>query len=184
MIFDANKKAVGVEYEPSESYQPELSLSKKPATVARARKMVIVSAGALGTPQILERSGIGAAEVLEKLDIPVISDLPGVGENYQDHHLLLYPYKTSLGPDESLDGLLSGRLDFAKACEERNPILSWNAIDISAKLRPSSADVATFRPGLKSAWESDFKDKADRPLMLMGVINRSADAFWAHRFSR
>jgi alcohol oxidase len=52
-----------------------------------ARKLVVVSAGALGTPQILERSGVGHPVILNKLGIPVVSDLPGVGENYQDHQL-------------------------------------------------------------------------------------------------
>ena len=46
---------------------------------------VILSAGAIGSVQILERSGIGAAAHLNKLGVPVVADLPGVGENLQDH---------------------------------------------------------------------------------------------------
>ena len=48
-----------------------------------ASKLVIVSAGAFGSPAILERSGIGAASVLNRNNVPVTVDLPGVGENYQ-----------------------------------------------------------------------------------------------------
>ncbi|KAF2680047.1 GMC oxidoreductase [Lentithecium fluviatile CBS 122367] len=50
-----------------------------------AKKEVILSAGAIQSPQILELSGIGQKELLEKHDIPVVLDSPGVGENLQDH---------------------------------------------------------------------------------------------------
>ncbi|MBU3632929.1 GMC family oxidoreductase [Polynucleobacter sp. AP-Feld-500C-C5] len=54
---------------------------------------VILSAGSIGSVQILERSGIGAAAHLNQLGIPVIADLPGVGENLQDHLQLRMIYK-------------------------------------------------------------------------------------------
>jgi choline dehydrogenase len=56
---------------------------------------VILSAGAIGSVQILERSGIGAASHLQALGIPVMADLPGVGENLQDHLQLRMIYKVS-----------------------------------------------------------------------------------------
>ena len=51
----------------------------------RARREVIISAGAFGSPQLLMLSGIGPAQQLQALGIPVVHDLPGVGENLQDH---------------------------------------------------------------------------------------------------
>jgi choline dehydrogenase len=54
---------------------------------------VLLSAGSIGSVQILERSGIGAASHLSALGIPVIADLPGVGENLQDHLQLRMVYK-------------------------------------------------------------------------------------------
>jgi len=54
---------------------------------ASARKEVILSAGAVGSPQLLELSGVGQAERLKGLGIDVVLDLPGVGENLQDHFL-------------------------------------------------------------------------------------------------
>ncbi|OZA14890.1 MAG: choline dehydrogenase [Polynucleobacter sp. 24-46-87] len=56
---------------------------------------VILSAGAIGSVQVLERSGIGSATHLNKLGIPVIADLPGVGENLQDHLQLRMIYKVN-----------------------------------------------------------------------------------------
>ena len=46
---------------------------------------VVLSAGAVHTPQILEFSGIGDPSILSEFDIPVIISLPGVGNNFQDH---------------------------------------------------------------------------------------------------
>lgn len=56
---------------------------------------VILTAGAIGSVQILERSGIGAVDHLNRLGIEVIADLPGVGENLQDHLQLRMIYKVS-----------------------------------------------------------------------------------------
>ncbi|TFK80961.1 GMC oxidoreductase [Polyporus arcularius HHB13444] len=50
-----------------------------------ARKEVILSGGAFGTPQLLELSGIGNPEILREAGIPTLIDLPAVGENFQDH---------------------------------------------------------------------------------------------------
>ncbi|HQT74398.1 MAG TPA: choline dehydrogenase [Acidiphilium sp.] len=53
--------------------------------VARARREVILAAGAINSPQLLKRSGIGPAAELAALGIDVVADRPGVGENLQDH---------------------------------------------------------------------------------------------------
>ena len=52
---------------------------------AHARSEVILCAGSIGSPQILELSGVGSAQRLQALGIPVVHDLPGVGENLLDH---------------------------------------------------------------------------------------------------
>jgi choline dehydrogenase-like flavoprotein len=53
--------------------------------VARAEREVILAAGAIGSPQLLLLSGIGPAAQLREAGVPVVHDLPGVGENLQDH---------------------------------------------------------------------------------------------------
>jgi choline dehydrogenase-like flavoprotein len=54
-------------------------------TIISARKEVILSAGSFQTPGLLELSGIGSEAILKKLGIPVVKNLPSVGENLQDH---------------------------------------------------------------------------------------------------
>ncbi|MDB5489800.1 MAG: choline dehydrogenase [Reyranella sp.] len=78
-----NGRAVGVAY----------SVRGK-SRIARARREVILSAGTIGSPQILQLSGIGAGAHLSALGIPVVRDMPGVGENLQDHFCIRSTYKT------------------------------------------------------------------------------------------
>lgn len=54
-------------------------------TTIKARREVILSAGSFQTPGLLELSGVGDASLLQKLGIPVVKNLPSVGENFQDH---------------------------------------------------------------------------------------------------
>ncbi len=60
-----------------------------------ARREVILSAGAIGSPQILQLSGIGPAGLLKDHGIDVVQDLPGVGENLQDHLQIRAVFKVS-----------------------------------------------------------------------------------------
>lgn len=57
-----------------------------------ASKEIVLAAGALHTPQILQLSGVGPRPLLDSLSIPVLSDLPGVGSNVQDQASLEVPY--------------------------------------------------------------------------------------------
>ncbi|EJM42593.1 choline dehydrogenase-like flavoprotein [Pseudomonas sp. GM33] len=73
-ILVENGRATGVEY-----------LEKNRRHVLRADREVIVSAGAINTPKLLMLSGIGPASHLHDKGVKVIHDLPGVGQNLQDH---------------------------------------------------------------------------------------------------
>jgi len=59
----------------------------------RARREVILSAGAIGSPHLMQASGLGPAELLAKHQVPVTVDLPGVGDNLQDHLQLRTVYR-------------------------------------------------------------------------------------------
>ena len=73
-IIIENGQAVGVKYK-----------TKKQSHIVKAKREVILSAGAFGSPQIMLLSGIGAKEKLDPFGINQAHDLPGVGENLQDH---------------------------------------------------------------------------------------------------
>lgn len=76
ILFNDFKKAIGVQFD-------RFSLTH----VVYARNEIIISAGSINTPQLLMLSGIGPAEHLASLGIPLLADLP-VGDNLQDH---IYP---------------------------------------------------------------------------------------------
>ena len=90
IIFDGNK-ATGIEVESGgEKFVVE-------------GEEIILSAGAIGSPQTLMLSGVGPAEHLKSLGIPVVADLPGVGQNLRDHPTAWVTWRTKEGFE--LDGV-------------------------------------------------------------------------------
>ncbi len=90
ILFDADKKAIGVEcWEGQHLYRADPRASDAhPFEVKRyfCSREVILAGGAFNSPQLLMLSGIGEAEQLRRHDIPVIADRPGVGRNLQDRY--------------------------------------------------------------------------------------------------
>ena len=76
-----NKKATGIEY----------SINGEKKTL-KAKKEVILSAGSIGSPQLLQLSGIGPKQVLSNAGVELEHELPGVGENLQDHLEVYFQY--------------------------------------------------------------------------------------------
>ncbi|KAG6875397.1 hypothetical protein C0993_009430, partial [Termitomyces sp. T159_Od127] len=103
VIFE-NLRAVGVEHI---SDFRRHSKDNQEQTISYASKLIIVSAGAFGSPAILERSGIGGSDILNRNNISQIVDLPGVGENYMDHIALFVPYVASKDA-ETMDPIFRG----------------------------------------------------------------------------
>ena len=83
-ILVEDGRAVGVEYDQGGSRHQ-----------ARARHEVILSAGAIGSPQILQLSGLGPGALLQSHGIEVIRDIPGIGANFQDHLQLRCSWRLS-----------------------------------------------------------------------------------------
>nr|WP_298415697.1 choline dehydrogenase [uncultured Halomonas sp.] len=81
-ILFEGKRAVGVSYSRKGRDQE-----------VRARREVLLCGGAIASPQILLRSGVGNPEQLKEFDIPVVHALPGVGENLQDHLEMYIQYE-------------------------------------------------------------------------------------------
>ncbi|WP_419901729.1 choline dehydrogenase [Kiloniella sp.] len=81
-IVMEGKKATGIEIEVGGQTQTH-----------KAATEVILSSGSVGSPQLLQVSGIGPAEVLRKAGVEVVHDLPGVGENLQDHLEVYFQFR-------------------------------------------------------------------------------------------
>jgi len=92
VIFE-NKKAVGIEL-----------IQNGTKKIIRANKEVILCAGAIQSPQILHLSGVGPAKLLQEFQIPLVHDLPGVGENLQDHlqYRLIYELNQPISTNDQL----------------------------------------------------------------------------------
>ncbi|KLN58264.1 GMC family oxidoreductase [Variovorax paradoxus] len=86
LVFDG-RRAVGVSYR-----QGGQGGDMK---TARCRAEVLLSAGSIQSPQLLQLSGIGPRALLERMGIPVVHELPGVGENLQDHLQIRLGYECS-----------------------------------------------------------------------------------------
>jgi choline dehydrogenase len=76
ILFDG-KRATGVRY--------MRNREKGAARNVRARREVIICCGAFNTPKLLQLSGIGPGKFLQEIGVPVVHNLPGVGENLSDH---------------------------------------------------------------------------------------------------
>lgn len=93
---DSDAMATGVQY----SYRDGR------VKTAHARREVILSAGALGSPALLEQSGIGAAGRLTRLGIDIVVDNPGVGENLQNHPMASVTIQVSEAAPSTVDALV------------------------------------------------------------------------------
>ncbi|KAI5121521.1 hypothetical protein M0805_002582 [Coniferiporia weirii] len=172
VIFEGDK-AVGVAYVHARNRAHKGELRE---TIVKARKCVVLSSGTLGTPQILERSGVGDAKFLKELDIKIVSDLPGVGEQYQDHYTTLSIFRAS-NESVTTDDFLRGdkeAQDKLFAQWENSPekaLLSSNNIDAGFKIRPTAEELKEMGPEFNELWDRYFKDKPDKPVMFGSIVS-------------
>ncbi|KAJ7060456.1 GMC oxidoreductase-domain-containing protein [Mycena amicta] len=169
-VIIENNIATGVEYLFDQRVYEDAPQDRH---IVHARKLVVVAAGAMGSPLILERSGIGAKAVLGKADIPIQVELPGVGENYQDHVFYRMPYIADPNT-HTMDPLFRG--DPVAWCvgleqweKDGSGILATNGIDAVMKLRPTPAEVVELGPDFIDFWNKELADKPDKPLCCIGV---------------
>ncbi len=140
-----NGRAVGVEYRTPQGLRS-----------ARASGEVIVSGGAYGSPQLLLLSGIGPAQHLQDMGIPVLHDLPGVGSNLHDHFNTYCAWRISRSLSLNVlhhsvpHQLVAG----AKYVFWRGGPMSGNGLYVGALVR---SDPGLERPDLQmniSAWST------------------------------
>jgi choline dehydrogenase-like flavoprotein len=96
IVFDASKRATSVQFSRGGVIER-----------AEARHEVILSAGAIGSPHILQLSGVGNPDHLGKIGVPIVHGLPGVGRNMQDHYVarISYPVVGAQTANEKARGL-------------------------------------------------------------------------------
>ncbi|KAK7994307.1 GMC oxidoreductase-domain-containing protein [Apiospora marii] len=189
VLFDGDRRASGVEFRPNPATQPsssaETSSNKTTTRSVAAKKLVVLSCGTLGSPPILERSGVGDPAVLERASggsVPLVAALPGVGHDFQDHTISLYPYQADLPPDSTADGVHDGSEEgIAALLASGDKRLGWNGIDASSKLRPTAAEVKALGPSFGAVWDRDFRDEPGKPLVSMlfhagSLVHQAAEA--------
>lgn len=119
-ILFEGKRAVGVEYKQGGQIK-----------TLKAGKEILLAAGAFQTPQLLMLSGVGDGKALQALGIPVVHDLPGVGQNLQDHPDFVFKYRAKsldlLGV--SAGGSLRMVKEFRRYQKQRRGILTSNGAE-------------------------------------------------------
>ena len=115
---------------------------------------VTISAGAIGTPGILLRSGIGPAAQLDRLGVPVVADLPGVGRNLLDHPTCLVTLAPRPGVyDESLPGTQIVLQYTAPGSAEENDmqVYLFSHVDLNAYAKNLKDQIGTDKVFMISA---------------------------------
>jgi len=125
-------RAVGVEY---------VGRNGKAAVMAQAE--VVLSAGAINTPKLLQLSGVGAGEALRDLGVPVVADLPGVGANLQDH--------LQLRPVFKVDGVRTLNVEYRSWLRR-----GWMAAQFAARRR-GPLTMAPSQLGLFTRSSEEFE---------------------------
>jgi choline dehydrogenase len=161
VVFES-RKAIGVEY-----------LQSGTARRATVKREIILSAGALNSPQLLEASGVGQGQLLQRLGIPVVHALGGVGENLQDHLCVTTSYQlqgiSSINEDVRGVGLAIAAMKYLFA---RKGVLSATPCAIAgyAKIDPEAdrSDVQLIIHPACSDPDSITLDIAKYPGMTWG----------------
>ncbi|KAI1799056.1 putative GMC oxidoreductase [Daldinia bambusicola] len=147
VVFDGQKRATGVTVD-------TLGLQY----TIRARKEVIVSAGAFQSPQLLMVSGIGPKDTLEKYGIEVLQDSPGVGQNMKDHVLIGTSYRVNVRTAAAFGDPAQAAL-FEKQYAQGNGPMTSNGVDLLGweRLPRKLLSNATVS-ALESSFASDWPD--------------------------
>ncbi|KAJ7046112.1 GMC oxidoreductase-domain-containing protein [Mycena alexandri] len=166
-----NGVATGVEYVFDKRIYES---SPQDVRLVKARKLVVVAAGAMNSPLILERSGIGRKDILERADIRVVAEVPGVGHDYQDHSVCLMPY--IVDPSyETMNKLWRkdpATWETATQQWDKNGsgLLGTSGLEVAVKLRPSPDELAELGPDFLPVWNEFFRDRPDKPMIWLSMI--------------
>jgi len=151
-ILFEGRRAVGITY-----------LHNGATRTARCRAEVLLAAGAIQSPQLLQLSGVGPGELLQRFGIPVVHALPGVGENLQDHLQVRVNYECTK-PITTNDDLrtLYGRVRIG---------LQW----LLRRAGPLAVGVSQGGCFMRALKDAQGNPVADRPDIQFHVSTVSAD---------
>ncbi len=137
LLFDG-LRATGVEYRQGDQLK-----------TARADAEVIVAGGAYNSPQLLQLSGLGPADLLRQFGIDVVADMPGVGDNLQDHinGPLIYKVSQPFTANDAANNLLRGIYTGLRYAIQRKGFLAMGASVAGGFIR---ADPAAASPDIQS----------------------------------
>ncbi|KZT23454.1 GMC oxidoreductase [Neolentinus lepideus HHB14362 ss-1] len=174
IIFEGDR-ATGVEYTLNPRFHPNEADAGTKILTAKASKLVVLSAGTFGSPQILERSGIGRKDVLDRVGIDCRVELEEVGENYQDHNVIFAPYLAA-DDAETLDGISRNDTEEITKwselwCTKGTGLMAHNAIDSGLKLRPTAEELKEIGPDFEERWKEYFESAPDKPILWIGTVS-------------
>ncbi|MFF1932835.1 GMC family oxidoreductase [Streptomyces sp. NPDC058228] len=139
--------------------------------------LVVLSAGSIGSPSILMRSGIGPAKLLDELDIPLVQALEGVGENLRDHPMVYLAYEV----DEEAVGELTPPLQAVLTFAAGGPA-SGNAGDVdlhavALTMEPGQLliPLVIYRPYSLGSMEIVSRDPDTAPRISLGLFDHPDD---------
>ncbi|OJA13971.1 hypothetical protein AZE42_03601 [Rhizopogon vesiculosus] len=149
VIFE-NKRAVGVEFTSDLVSCPDMDQS---LSTVRASKLVVVSAGAFGSPTILERSG---------------------GYNLSDHNGIFLPYFAADGA-VTMDSLWRGdesvvQESLAQWKNNGGTLIAENGIDVKIKWRPDDEELKAMDSAFKPRWKEFFQDRPEKAVAIFTLI--------------
>ena len=162
------RRCTGIEYRHGKTRSREF--------VARARCEVIVAAGAVNSPKLLELSGVGNGARLQKLGIEVVHDLRGVGENLQDHLQLRMAYRVhGVRTLNTLSAHWWGKLWIAaQYAFSRSGPMSMSPSQLGAFAKSSADDPSLTRPDIEYHVQPLSLDRFGEPLHPFNAFTASA----------
>ncbi|AKV84989.1 oxidoreductase [Microbacterium sp. CGR1] len=145
---------------------------------------VVLSAGAIGSPVILLRSGIGPADELAALGIPVVLDAPGVGKNLHDHLLspVIFTTERPVGPPQPGVSVTQSHLFWRSRDDLAEPDTQpiHFSVPMWGELEPRGDDGFTLMAGLVTPYSRggltlSGPDLADQPLIDLAALEDDRD---------
>lgn len=129
VLFD-NKRATGLE-----------TVVKGKRHLLRARKEIILAGGTMESPMLLERSGVGAGNVVQRIGVPLIAENPNVGEHAIEQRMFAYQWKIDrqLGMNTQLSSQLQQLVSGAKYLLNREGIISTGSYEVAALAKSDPA---------------------------------------------